>query len=538
MIKNFKIAILFAILVLPLGLPVFFHTGVTFDFRVVVSSFELIFIFFFSFFYLEKKSQYDLPRYEFILFVLWAICAVIAVILSDHYAPATIRQWEWFTQILFAFCLWAFLKENQKFIIYAHLIVIAGFLLVCTGLVVHWNILPDPYHYDWLSLTPNFINIRHFSHYCTAMVILCSSFLLSDSRKFSSLAGSFLLLSICWGFLFWTGGRAGIGSAAAGLFFIYLLSGNKKKQVLVITILACFSGYLLSDIMAVESSRGLGFLNSIQRTTSTSPDNFLSVRIELWQFSLKWIKACPFFGVGPDGFKFFPDADFISHHPHNIMVQLTLGWGVPGILLFVYLQYRLMLMGLRKLLKEKRGWMKGIKVAAFSWIAASVIYGLVDGIYYFAIPLTLTLYCFAMIFLPTDDKKAQAPPKNRITINRGVIRVAVSILVMILAVHIGVLHSLKNESIPEPFSIRGLLVRVFPSKTAGVEYQLEEWIEKWAQDDPDMALAAAVKFAENSLKAKFFWKIAAKLKMDQGDIKGAELMKARAVDHKSEWGQY
>jgi len=42
--------------------------------------------------------------------------------------PATIRQWEWFTQILFAFCLWAFLKNNQNFIIYTHLIVIAGFL--------------------------------------------------------------------------------------------------------------------------------------------------------------------------------------------------------------------------------------------------------------------------------------------------------------------------------------------------------------------------------------------------------------------------
>lgn len=537
MIKNLKITILFAILVLPLGLPVFFHTGSTFDFRVVVSSFELMFVFFFSFFYLEKKSKYDLPRYEFILFALWVICTVIAAVLSDHYAQATIRQWEWFTQILFAFCLWAFLKNNQNLIIYAHLIVIAGFLLLCAGLVVHWNILPDPRLYDWVSLTPNFINIRHFSHYCTVMVILCSSFLLSDSKKYSYIAGSFLLLSICWGILFWTGGRAGIGSAAAGLFFIYLLSGNKKNRVVAVTIFACFAGYLLSEIMAVESS-SLGFLNSIQRTTSTSPDNFLSARIQLWQFSLKWIQACPFFGLGPDGFKFFPDADFIFHHPHNTLVQLTLGWGVPGILLFVYLQYRLMVMGFKKLSREKRGWLKGIKVAAFSWIAASVIYGLVDGIYYFAIPLTLTFYSFAMIFLPTDDKKTQASPKNMITINSGFIRVAVSILVMIPALHLCVLQSLKNESIPEPFSIRGTIVRVFPSKTAGFEYQLEEWIEKWAQDDPDTALAAAVKFAGNTLKAKFFWKIAAKIKMDQGDIKGAEEMEARAIDHKSEWGQY
>jgi len=205
MIKNFKIAILFAILVLPLGLPVFFHTGATFDFRVVVSSFELIFILFYSFFYLEKKSQYELPRYEFILFVLWAICAVISVILSDHYAPATIRQWEWFTQILFAFCLWAFLKNNQNLIIYAHQILIAGFLIVCAGLVVYWNILPDPYHYDWVGMMPNFNNIRHFTHYCTALVILSAFLLFSDSKKYSHSLISFLVLSICFGFLFWTG---------------------------------------------------------------------------------------------------------------------------------------------------------------------------------------------------------------------------------------------------------------------------------------------------------------------------------------------
>ena len=242
--------------------------------------------------------------------------------------------------------------------------------------------------------------------------------------------------------------------------------------------------------------------------------------------------------AGPDGFKFFPDADFIFHHPHNTLVQLTLDWGVPGILLFVYLQYRLMLRAVKKFSREKRGWLKGIKVAAFSWIAASVIYGLADGIYYFAIPLTLTAYSFAMIFLPTNDKESQTPPENRIIINRTTIRAGVTVLIMILAVHIGVFQSLKIESIPDPFSIRGTMVRVFPSTTDAFDDQLEAWLEKWAQEDPDTALAAAVRFAENSLKARFFWNIAAKIKMDQGDIKGAELMKARAVDHKSDWGQY
>lgn len=526
MIINFKTAVLFAILVLSLGTPAFFHAGSTFEFRIVISSFELMFIIIFSFFYLKKDSQYDLPRHEFIVFVLWAVCALISVILSDHYAPATMRQWEWFCQILFSFCLWVFLRNNKRFIVYTHLIVIAGFLLVCTGLVFYWNMLHDSYHYDWVGMTPDFINIRHFSHYCTALVILSTGFLLSDSKKYYYHAGSFLVLSVCWGFLFWSGGRGGIGSAFAGVFFVYLLSGNKKKSVMVIISLSCLAGYLLSNAMAVEST-SMGLFNAVKR-------HGISGRIDLWVFSLKWIKTCPFFGLGPDGFRFFPDADFIFDHPHNTIIQLALAWGVPGILLFIYLQYRLMILGLKNLLKEKIGWLKGLKAAGFSWIAASVIFGLVDGIYYFAIPMTLTAYSFAILLLPVNDKISQNSPEKKITINRCVIRSAASVLAMILVLHIYSSQSLRIESIPGPFSIRGRIVRFFPTNPDG----FEKWIEKWAQDDPDTALATAIKFAENSPGSNFFWEIAAKIKMDQGDQKGAKLIKGRVNYRSSENEQY
>lgn len=118
MIKSLITGILFSILILPLGIPSFFHTGSNFEFRITILSFELMYCLFFSFFYLKKKSKYYLSGHEFILFALWAMCASMAVILSDHYVPGMIRQLEWFVQIFFSFCLWAFLKKNQRLILY------------------------------------------------------------------------------------------------------------------------------------------------------------------------------------------------------------------------------------------------------------------------------------------------------------------------------------------------------------------------------------------------------------------------------------
>lgn len=432
MIKSLKTGILFSILILPLGIPSFFHTGSNFEFRITILSFELMFCFFISFFYMEKNSRYYFPFHEFILFALWAMCASIAVILSDHYVPGAIRQLEWFVQIFFSFCLWAFLRNKQRVIIYTHLLVITGFLLVCAGLIFYWNILPDPHQYDWMTMTPNFINIRHFSHYCTALLIFSTAFLLNGSEKHISKVGSFLLLSLCWSFLFWSGGRAGIGSAAVGLFFVYLIFDKKKYSIPIIIILSCMVGYLLSDAFAVEN-RALGFVNAIKRSDF---NGFLSHRIELWLVSLKWIKSSFFFGMGPDAFRFLPNTDFIYDHPHNTMIQFSLDWGVPGTLLFIGLQLRLMKMGFKILLKENTGWLKGIKLSCFSWIVASLVFGLVDGIYYFAIPMTLTAYSFAVIFLENDKKPRLNFSKTyAIPINRNGIRSIVSILVIILALH-------------------------------------------------------------------------------------------------------
>ena len=430
MIKSLKIGILFSILILPLGIPSFFHPGSTIEFRIRILCFELLFCLFFSFFYLKKDTRYYFSCYEFILFSLWALLVSLSAILSDHHVASAIRQLEWFAQIIFSFCLWAFLRNNQRLILYTHLLVITGFLLVCAGLVFYWNILPNPYEYDWMTMTPYFINIRHFSHYCTAIVILGTAFLLGGSQKHMVLSCSFLLLSICWAFLFWSGSRAGIGSAVLGLFFIGILSENKKQRFLVITILSCLTGYLLSDAITLENY-ALGLVNAVKRTDF---NNLLPGRIELWIFSLKWVKSSFLLGMGADAFRFLPNDNFIVDHPHNILIQFFLNWGVLGTFIFLLLQYRVTRMGYRTLLKGETGWLKGIKASCFSWIVVSLIFGLVDGIYYFAIPMTLTAYSFAVIFLENDKKPRLNFPKTyAIPINRCGIRSIVSVLVILLA---------------------------------------------------------------------------------------------------------
>jgi len=48
--------------------------------------------------------------------------------------------------------------------------------------------------------------------------------------------------------------------------------------------------------------------------------------------------------------------------------------------------------------------------------------------------------------------------------------------------------------------IKGILVRVFPSKID----EFEQWVEKWAQDDPDMALKISIRFCPKQPGKQFF----------------------------------
>lgn len=228
--------------------------------------------------------------------------------------------------------------------------------------------------------------------------------------------------------------------------------------------------------------------------------------------------------MGPDAFRFFPEVKFNFLHPHNGYVQFLLDWGVVGTLLFMAIYLGFMYRGMAGVIWEKNQKLKGIKVSCFALIAAFLFYALVDGVFYFPIPLTLVAYAFAVILLPTSiSQNAETLSFSQVGLTGRAVRTIALVLLVVPCLHFGVVQSLKNGKVPGPFTFHGRLVRFFPCETIGAE----SWLKVWAKSHPDLSLSLSIRFANSRMDSAPFWNIAVRLLLDRNDFSGA----ARAAEN-------
>jgi O-antigen ligase len=303
-------------------------------------------------------------------------------------------------------------------VIWSYGFILTGFFLVSLGVVVYWNLLPDPENYDWVTMMPHFTNIRNFGDYAAAGVILMSVGTVRIQEKVvrfqPSLLFFALLLSVAFGFLFWSGGRGSILAVATGLLWLVFWGAQKgtRGQFVVITGLSAAVGWFFSFFFAVQNIF-LGLLNSFGRTIGASSlDRLLSGRLSLWKVALEKINPPDgnlFFGHGPDVFRLQTDFPGIIQ-PHNFFIQALLEWGLPGTVFFSLLLVAL----------YKRCWNQAagnkettselyhypLLGAQALWVSYFFL-GLIDGAFYHALPLTILAVCAAIIFAFSPTPKQQ-----------------------------------------------------------------------------------------------------------------------------------
>lgn len=518
--RDYKSDVLFLFLILPLGIPAFFHPGSTLEFRIVLSSFELLFVTVFAFYYLRKEAVFYLPKTGMILIIAWAVWACFAVFFSDHPVASILRQWEWFCKVLFAFSLWAYLKDRQYMLNLLHCMILIGVFLVCTGFGVFWYLLPDPSRYNWVTDIPHFANIRHFAYYLAVGLTLCTYLMFNHKKgNITRIITTFLMLSVLWGFLLWSGSRGGIVASGIGGIFTGLFLVKKKKKFFIILILSILLGFIGSLFFQVDHT-SLGAANAIKRTS-------IGARILIWTEALHDVKGSLLFGLGPDSFRFFPRLRNGFIQPHNALVQGILEWGIPGTIMFILLLFMLMYKGFVRIVIQKQTYFYGIKSTALALTVAYLCFGFVDGVYYHALPLTLLAYAFAVISLPGAKKNAIGVSNRYIPVTRMTLRVLTTILLMVFCLQFAVSQTIKSERIPDPFSVKGRLVRFFPSETCG----LERWVMDWKKTYPKVALQASIRFARASSLSYVFWRVASIISAEQGENNLAMQMAENAIQN-------
>lgn len=375
-------------LIFPLGLASFFNPASSLGFKSVVNLLELVAI---GVFFLRGKknslqeSGVGLNIYGFI-FIFWLIWGVFSVFHASNVPQAAIRQMEWVVHILFGCVIFFFLKEKFDYIRFIYLMPIAGFLVIAVSLVVFWFLTQDPSHYDWLR-PPFFTHIRHLTFFAVAVLLL------SPPKK-ERLWVWLPALTVTWGVLFWSGGRAGVLVACFGICLISLL--RRQWNLLFYHAAAAFLGFQLSLFFPVYI-KWLGFGSALDRTAgSTGLNKLLSGRPDIWAWSFRSLKGNWLFGIGPEGFRYLIRSQEIRiSQPHGTWVQIFLEWGIPGGLAFLLLQVK----GLVVIWRNRGKILENdYATGCFALIFGFALFSFVDGVYYHSLPMMLLAYGYAVVF--------------------------------------------------------------------------------------------------------------------------------------------
>ncbi len=407
--KDGKIMLFLLALCLPLSLQVFFHPGITADYRIVVISLQLIAIIT-GISCLSPLHLKISPRVQLLIF-LWLGWGWVCAMHSPYPIISSLRQIEWTILVLFTGVLAAVFQKHPFLVYWAYGMLLAGFVLVGLGIIIYWNFVLDPEHYNWVAMMPHFTNIRNFGHYAAAVTILSAigPAWMTHQRRESPFKAMppilFVIQTMAFGFLFWSGGRGSIIAVATGLLWLFFFAAKTKKKWLftLLTTLSGGTGFILASFFSVEN-RSMGFLNSLGRTVGASTlDRLLSGRITLWEIALQSIlppEGSLLVGSGPDSFRLHSNFSGIIQ-PHNVFVQSLLEWGVPGTLLFclLLLVTYTVCWNQAQIIKKnvfEPNYLPLLGAQAL-WVSYFFL-GLIDGVFYHALPLTILAVCAAIIF--------------------------------------------------------------------------------------------------------------------------------------------
>ncbi len=352
------------------------------------------------------------------LFLAWLAAASISVALSAQPIQALIRQAEWVCHALFAFTLWRHLRRHPRHVKWILVMIPLGFFLVGLVLVAFWFSLQEPARHNWWNGTPFFPHVRYLGYYALAALPFCAAPLLNLGARaaWRDHLPALAAMTFCWTFLFWTGGRAAAGSAVVGLaLVVWFAAGRQRIRVAGAAALAALAGGWLSTLFQVSDPR-MGFFASIERTTTAASINTLSTgRLGIWTETLHAVREHLWFGLGPEGYRYLDPKPF-GVHPHNVLLQFLVEWGLIGAALMLALLALVFHRSFVLLRRETVPRQKTARVAAFALLVAFTVHSLVDGLYYHAVPLMLLFASVAVALLPTKpDEGAASPVFARLT---------------------------------------------------------------------------------------------------------------------------
>lgn len=189
---------------------------------------------------------------------------------------------------------------------------------------------------------------------------------------------SLLILSMWWSLIFASGARGTSLGLLVSLIIVLILHKREALKYLKYFLLTATLGLAIYF---------LGFELFHDKGAHTIVRDSTSGRLDLWTAAIKYIVEKPIFGLSPMLFSDINNPSQISS-PHNMYLLWAAEWGIPAILLLLYIGFKLF----KKWIDYTKTKVTAFNISLTASVIAVLVHSNVSGI--FITPLSQLLGCF------------------------------------------------------------------------------------------------------------------------------------------------
>lgn len=336
----------------------------------------------------------------------WFVCALAASIAVAPVASyALLHLMMTVAHALVALAVWEMLKgapkERGNDLVLA---MIAGIALFAVAVWAFLFAFRDDPGFDWLRVGFGVSHVRHLSYLGMLAAGAGCGFAASRLQRRTwilALTGIALGSALC----FWSGSRAGAGAALfSGLVAISLGESGQRIRAAARIAAGFLAGAALSLVwIPPHPMWGLGRILGVVRRSGANLGEVVTNRDVLWREAIRLFQDHPLIGYGEGQFRFLSRAGWVANHPHDVILQLIVQWGLAGTLAMTVIVWRAVPAPIRRLRKPAPR-----SMPALCALAAVGTGALVDGPLFYAYP-TLVVGILLVILHHSDaDPRAAA----------------------------------------------------------------------------------------------------------------------------------
>lgn len=284
----------------------------------------------------------------------------------------------WTLHVLFGFAV-ARLFESESFV----WAILTGFVASMFALAIF--AINAPSDLDWIGELPGLGNPRAFAIYAAVAIGLAVAVAARGNIWASG------IMVVAFSFIFWSGSRGPLLATSGALAASACLApALRTPKVWGAFVASAVTGFLIATIIGSPAA-----LFGVARMTDTGDNG----RVGIWRTTIDLISRRPIFGYGEGQTQYFVHVPW-TMHPHNIVLQILLAWGVAGLGIILGLSWWVV--------RNLRGRLDNDNLPLVVGALVLLFYSMIDGAIYNVHTAALFAALLGLMLAPKRNIRAQA----------------------------------------------------------------------------------------------------------------------------------